>query len=187
MDSVVSFDSLTKASSSTDVLDETVQRPCQTSRVRRMWNILKKNFQLFAIVIAVMFGFLIGILVHDVVQQSTDPSTKELVMLIKFPGDIFIRMLRMIILPLTISSIVVALAEIDTNSASRLGKRTFLYYFTTTAFACILGVVLVKSIKPGEDGLDEKETGESNQLSALDSFLDLVRYKIYIYIITLEV
>lgn len=156
--------------------EETEQRIQPESRFRKAWESLKRNFQLFAIVVAVVLGFIIGILVHDVVQKSREPSTEELVMYIKFPGDIFIRMLRMIILPLTISSIVVALAEIDPMSAGKLGKRTFLYYFTTTVFACILGVVLVKSIRPGEESSEGEEDGQSNKLSALDSFLDLIRY-----------
>lgn len=176
MSSIIIVNSDAKERNLMDVLEATVERPRSTNRVRKIWEVLKNNCQLLAIVVAVVLGFIIGILVHDAVQQSTDPPTEEVVMYIKFLGNIFIRMLRMIILPLTISSIVVALAEIDTNSAGKLGKRTFVYYLTTTIFACVLGVVLVKSIKPGEDGSDEQEAGASNQLSALDSFLDLLRY-----------
>ena len=119
---------------------------------------------------SVFLGFLIGILIHDAVQDSVD--TKKVVMYIKFPGELFIRMLRMIIIPLTVASIVVALAEIDTGSVGKLGKRTFLYYFTTTVVATVLGILLVKIIKPGEDNNSKENTeSEPSQITALDSFL----------------
>ena len=134
------------------------------------------NAQLVAIVVSVFCGFLIGILVHDAVQESIDPPTEKVVMYLKFPGELFIRMLRMIIIPLTISTIVVALAEIDSGSAGKLGRRTFLYYLTTTVFATILGLVLVKIIRPGEEsGSESGEETEPSQITALDSFLDLLR------------
>ena len=75
----------------------------------------------------------------------------------------------MIIIPLTVSSIVVALADVDTSSAGKLGKRTFLYYLTTTVFATVLGLVLVETIKPGKDNNSESTTEdvESSQITAL--------------------
>lgn len=147
-----------------------------TSLASKIGTALWANAQLVAIVLSVIAGFLIGILVHDAVQESTDPPTEKVVMYIKFPGELFIRMLRMIIIPLTISTIVVALAEIDTGSAGKLGRRTFLYYLTTTVFATILGLVLVKIIRPGEDNDSESgEETEPSQITALDSFLDLLR------------
>ena len=161
-----------------DVLDESTEKspPEYQSHVRRIWKQIKDNSQLVAILASVILGFIIGVLIHDAVQKSTDPSTREVVMYIKFPGEIFIRLLRMIILPLTMSSIIVALADINAKSAGRLGKRTFIYYFSTTVFACILGVVLVKTINPGEASDKGKDDSEPRPISALDSFLDLIRY-----------
>ena len=148
-----------------------------TSLASKIGTTLLANAQLVAIVLSVIGGFLIGILVHDVVQESTDPPTEKVVMYIKFPGELFIRMLRMIIIPLTVSTVVVALAQIDTGSAAgKLGRRTFLYYLTTTVFATILGLVLVKIIRPGENsGSESGEETEPSRITALDSFLDLLR------------
>jgi Na+/H+-dicarboxylate symporter len=86
----------------------------------------------------------------------------------------------MIIIPLTVSSIVVALGEIDTGSAGKLGKRTFLYYLSTTVVATVLGLVLVKVIRPGEDSNSKTDVeNEPSQITAFDSFLDLLRYTFY--------
>ena len=159
-------------------IEANLENPVQvTSLASKIGTALLANAQLVAIVLSVIGGFLIGILVHNAVQESTDPPTEKVVMYIKFPGELFIRMLRMIILPLTVSTIVVALAQIDTGSAAgKLGRRTFLYYLTTTVFATILGIVLVKIIRPGEDsGFESGEETEPSQITALDSFLDLLR------------
>ena len=148
----------------------------------KIYSVLRANAQLVAIVVSVFLGFLVGILIHDAVQDSTEP--KKVVMYIKFPGELFIRMLRMIIIPLTVASIVVALAEIDAGSVGKLGKRTFLYYFTTTVVATVLGIVLVKIIRPGEDNnSEENEESEPSQITALDSFLDLLRYTLIIKVL----
>ncbi|CAB3998395.1 excitatory amino acid transporter 1-like [Paramuricea clavata] len=153
------------------------EEPQPTSRVSKIRNALLANVQLVAIVVSVILGFLIGILIHDAVQESTDPSTEKVIMYIKFPGELFLRMLRMIIIPLTVSSIVVALGEIDTCSAGKLGKRTFLYYLMTTVVATVLGLVLVKVIKPGEDSNSETNVeSEPSPITAFDSFLDVLRY-----------
>jgi Na+/H+-dicarboxylate symporter len=166
-----------KIDKSQDAIDveANFEEPRYTTRFSKLRRMLRANVQLVAIVVSVFLGFLIGIRIHDPVQDSTDP--RIVVMYIKFPGELFIRMLRMIIIPLTVASIVVALAEIDTGSVGKLGRRTFLYYFTTTVFATVLGIVLVKIIRPGEDN-DSKndEESEPSQITALDSFLDLLRY-----------
>ena len=57
------------------------------------------------------------------------------------------------------------------------GRRTVLYYLSTTLLAVILGIVLVVSIRPGESG--NKQAKEQKEISGphrnLDSFLDLIR------------
>ena len=90
------------------------EEPRNTIKFSKICDVLRANAQLVAIVVSVFVGFLTGILIHDAVQDSME--TKKIVMYIKFPGELFMRMLRMIIIPLTVASIVVALAEIDTGS-----------------------------------------------------------------------
>ena len=65
-------------------------------------------------------------------------------------GDIFISLLKLIIVPLIFSSIVVGVHR--TGSMARLGKiggRTLLYYLITTGLAMLLGLILVNLIRPG--------------------------------------
>ena len=137
------------------------EQPRYTTKFSKIRSVLQANVQLVAIVVSVFLAFLIGILIHDAVQHLTEP--KKVVMYIKFPGELFIRMLRMIIIPLTVASIVVALAEIDTGSVGKLGKRTFLYYFTTTVFATFSALCLLKLLNPVKI-TTPKRTQKANQI-----------------------
>lgn len=140
--------------------------------LRAVGSCVKKDLLLFFIVLGVLLGFLIGALVNDPVQKSS--NSKEIIMYISFPGEILMRMLKMIILPLIVSSLIVALAVLEAKAAGKLGRRALLYYLTTTILAVILGIILVVSIKPGE-GKGEKKGTESKHVQPVDSLLDLIR------------
>jgi Na+/H+-dicarboxylate symporter len=69
---------------------------------------------------------------------------------ISFLGDIFILMLKMIIAPLILASIVTGVASIgDVKRLGKLGAKTVLYYGVTTWTAIIIGLVLVNVLRPG--------------------------------------
>lgn len=131
------------------------------------------------IMVGVLIGFLFGILINDTVQKSTDPAPKEIAMIISFPGEIFLRMLKLIILPLIVSSIIVAVAVLDSKSTGKLGKRAIIYYMSTTVLAVILGIVLVSSIKPGATKTAGKSE-EQQHVEAVHSIFDLIRYLMFI-------
>ncbi|XP_046843178.1 excitatory amino acid transporter 3-like isoform X2 [Xenia sp. Carnegie-2017] len=135
---------------------------------------LMANLRLLMILVGVAVGFLVGILVNDAVQHSDDPTPKELTMYISFPGEIFLRMLSMIILPLITSSVIVAVAVLDSKLIGKLGIRAFIYYISTTLLAVIVGIILVSSIKPGVSDFDGKSK-EQVHAEAVHSMLDLIR------------
>jgi len=65
-------------------------------------------------------------------------------------GDIFLRALNMIIIPLILFSITTGVASIGSGSSlGRIGLKTIGYYFSTSLVAIITGFVLVSAIKPG--------------------------------------
>ncbi|KAG7459827.1 hypothetical protein MATL_G00214810 [Megalops atlanticus] len=98
-------------------------------------------------------------------------------MLISFPGDILMRMLKMLILPLIISSLITGLAGLDARSSGRMGTRAMVYYMSTTVIAAVLGVILVLGIHPGNPKLKTQVTTapKNQEVSSLDAFLDLIR------------
>ena len=67
-----------------------------------------------------------------------------------FVGTLFINALRMLIVPLIMSSIIVGVAGIGSGgNLGRLGGKTLLFYGVTTLLAILIGLVLVNLVQPG--------------------------------------
>ena len=84
------------------------------------------------------------------------------------------RMLKMLILPLIVSSLIIGLADLDQKASGKLGRRAIIYYMVTTILAVFLGIILVALIKPG-NGVASSSGKSNKDVRALDSFLDLIR------------
>jgi solute carrier family 1 (neuronal/epithelial high affinity glutamate transporter), member 1 len=68
----------------------------------------------------------------------------------KMIGDIFMKLLKMIVVPLILTSIIVGISSLgDIRKIGRTGGLTIAYYMTTTIIAVIIGIVLVTSMQPG--------------------------------------
>ncbi|XP_049599943.1 excitatory amino acid transporter 2 isoform X3 [Syngnathus scovelli] len=125
-------------------------------------------------VMGVVMGAVLGMLLRY--MKVTDSSALTMV---SFPGEILMRMLKMLILPLIISSLITGLAGLDARSSGRMGSRAMVYYMSTTIIAAILGVILVISIHPGNPklrgGSAVSAPPKNQEVSSLDAFLDLIR------------
>ena len=65
-------------------------------------------------------------------------------------GDIFISLLKMVIIPLVFSSIFMAMYHLGTpESLGKMGVKAVIYYFMTTAIAVLVGIIFVNLINPG--------------------------------------
>jgi proton glutamate symport protein len=96
---------------------------------------LKIHWQiLIALLIAILFGLFLG----------------DYAYLLTWMGDLFLRALKMIIIPLILTSVVSGVTNIgDAQNLGRLGLKTITYYISTSLFAIITGLVLVNLIQPG--------------------------------------
>jgi Na+/H+-dicarboxylate symporter len=102
--------------------------------------------------------------------------TPDAAMSIGWLGDLFLRLLKMIIIPLIFTSLVSGIASLgDAKSVGRIGLRTLIYYTITTTLAITVGLTLVNLLRPG-DGLDigastELPEGFVTSTSSLPEFL----------------
>ena len=103
--------------------------------------------------------------------------TREDITYIDFPGKIFVNILKMLILPLIVSSIISSLAQLDAQSSGKVGVRALVYYLATTLMAAILGIILVLTIRPGTRGnaVQIKPESKSAEGRTVDTILDLFR------------
>ncbi|QDE67557.1 sodium:dicarboxylate symporter [Myxococcus xanthus] len=70
-------------------------------------------------------------------------------------GQIFIRLLLMLVVPLLFSAIVAAVAELDLKQVGRLGARTLGYTVALSSISVLIGLVLVNTLEPGAGLSDE--------------------------------
>lgn len=136
----------------------------------RVKNVCKQNGLLILSVLAVVIGCLLGFFLRG--KQLSEQEVKYF----QFPGELLMRMLKMLILPLVVSSLMSGLAALDAKCSSRLGIMTISYYLWTTFVAVVVGIVMVYIIHPG--GAAQKEDSEDRNkpmTSSADALLDLIR------------
>ncbi|KAJ8980456.1 hypothetical protein NQ317_007652 [Molorchus minor] len=110
---------------------------------------IRRNLLTILTVIGVVAGCVTGIVIRNIEQKS---YSKRMSMYIAFPGDIFLRMLKCLIIPLLMSSVIHAIGSLDLGLSRKIAIRSILYYSATTISAVILGIILVVTIRPGVGG-----------------------------------
>lgn len=136
---------------------------------------LRQEILLVLMMIGVVVGFIISVSVNGSVNAIENPEDKKkTLMLIGFSGELFRNMLKMLVLPLIVASLVCALAGIDAKASGRIGQRAVIYYLCTTVAAVILGILVVSIIRPDSQAKSSEEK-EITPYRPLDAFLDLLR------------
>ncbi|XP_040276899.1 excitatory amino acid transporter 1 [Bufo bufo] len=129
----------------------------------------KNGFVLFT-VIAVIVGIILGFSV-----RSYKMSFRE-IKYFSFPGELLMRMLQMLVLPLIVSSLVTGMAALDSKASGKMGLRAVVYYMTTTIIAVIIGIIIVVVIHPGKGTKENMHReGKIEPVTAADAFMDLIR------------
>ncbi|OXU24088.1 hypothetical protein TSAR_004462 [Trichomalopsis sarcophagae] len=153
------------------------------SRAKRWKSCMSENLLMMMTVAGVFTGVILGFILRNMRDGPPGKEggwTKREIMYIQFPGELFLRMLKSLILPLIISSIVSAIGSLDLGLSGKIGMRSIYYYATTTICAVILGIALVEGIRPGTYGKEsDYKTDESQVLKRIvtteDTLLDLIR------------
>ena len=93
-------------------------------------------------------------------------------------GQLFINLIRMVVVPLVLCTIVAGSASVgDINKLGRVASKTLIYYFATTAVAVVLGLVFANIFNPGEglniatEGLKAKSATPPKMV---DVFLNII-------------
>ncbi|NXK34052.1 EAA3 protein, partial [Piprites chloris] len=128
------------------------------------------------LICSTFFMSLLGIGVGMLVREYGKLSKLDKVYF-AFPGELLMRMLKLIILPLIISSMITGVAALDSNISGKIGLRAVVYYLCTTVIAVILGIILVVAIKPGvtQKASDINRVGSTPEVTTVDAMLDLIR------------
>lgn len=149
-----------------------------TARGDRVRRCLRANLLVLLTVVAVIAGVALGLVVLKARGgEALDPATR---VAFGFPGELLLRLLKMIILPLVVCSLVGGAASLDPGALGRLGAWALLFFLLTTLLASALGVGLALALQPGASYRGPNVSTEARgpelpDKEVADSFLDLVR------------
>ncbi len=99
---------------------------------------MKKLALHWQILIALILGVLLGMWLPEYVKY------------VSWMGDLFMRALKMVIIPLILTSIISGIVNIGSlEKLGKIGLKTISYYLVTSIFAIVTGLFMVNLLKPG--------------------------------------
>ena len=114
----------------------------------------KPNRQTLYVVIALVLGIVVGELLNLTLNgtgEAKNPLLGQIISIFSVLTDIFLRLVKMIIAPLVISTLVVGMAKMgDINTVGRIGIKALLWFFSASLFSLLLGMFLVNVLEPGK-------------------------------------
>jgi len=136
---------------------------------------IKKNKLLLLTIFGVIAGVILGLSLREFSLSQTS------ILLLSYPGELFIRMLKLMILPLVIASLISGSASLNADINGTIVVKTMAYFLGTSFFNAVLGILLAIAIQPGsylaQEQLQDMVVKSSKPITAniLDGFLDLGR------------
>ncbi|EEB15083.1 Excitatory amino acid transporter, putative [Pediculus humanus corporis] len=133
--------------------------------------LIKDNLLLVVTLTGVVCGTISGLILRN--YQPSEDS----ILIISYPGEIFMRILKLIILPLVVSSLISCSASLNAKLNGKIAVKTLSYFVLTSFFNSCLGIILALLIHPGNQ--ESKTTLELEKdkkiINVLDNFLDIGR------------
>lgn len=107
----------------------------------------------------ILIGLVLGIAVGALLNHFGDEKAWWITNILQPAGDIFIRLIKMIVIPIVVASLIVGIAGMgDAKKLGRIGLKTILYFEVVTTIAILVGLVLANVFHPGT-GIDMSTLG----------------------------
>jgi Na+/H+-dicarboxylate symporter len=118
----------------------------------------------------IVAGMILGVVAGYIVFSSYDGETvKTIVPWLKLPTDIFLSLIKMVVAPLILSTIIVGISHMgDSGALGRIGLRAISWFITASLISIGLGLILVNLFKPGV-GQNYTASGEIGEVQKLDA------------------
>ena len=134
---------------------------------------LKKLNLAAQIGIAMILGIIVGAILW--LTMGSADANKFATEYIKPFGDIFVNLLKFIVVPLVLFSIMEGVISMkDITKVGKIGWKTVAYFLCTTAFACIIGLIIANVFKGAFPVLELAEGG-GYQGSGSASLIDTIK------------
>lgn len=111
------------------------------------------------------------------VLEARDKKTEPFSVL----ADVFLRLIKMIVAPLVLTTLVVGVAKLgDINAVGRIGGKTLLWFVGASLMSLLLGMILVNFFEPGiAMHLPVPDTGESSGIANVGFSLKNFLYHVF--------
>src|SRR6266702_3657369 len=110
----------------------------------------------------ILIGLVVGIAVGVVLNRFPQMCDSVVTGFLQPAGDIFIRLIKMVVVPIVFTSMVAGIAGVgDGRSLGRIGLKTLVYFEVVTTIAIVLGLVLGNVLQPGV-GTDMSQLGHTD-------------------------
>lgn len=107
----------------------------------------------------ILIGLVLGIALGATLNHFSAEKAWWISNVLQPAGDIFIRLIKMIVIPIVISSLIVGIAGVgDAKKLGRIGLKTIIYFEVVTTIAILVGLVLANLVHPGS-GIDMSTLG----------------------------
>src|SRR5262245_1566675 len=107
----------------------------------------------------IVIGLALGIAVGAALNQFGAEKTWWISTVLQPAGDIFIRLIKMIVVPIVIASLIVGIAGVgDAKKLGRIGLKTIIYFEVVTTLAIVVGLLMANLFQPGA-GIDMSALG----------------------------
>jgi Na+/H+-dicarboxylate symporter len=122
------------------------------------------------LLVRILIGLVLGGIVGLVAGES--------ILWVEPFGNLFVRLLKMIVMPLILTTLVIGAAGISPAELGKVGIKIVVYYLITSAFAVAVGLLMGNIFKPGL-GLDLGAVGEAagralERPSVVNTFLNII-------------
>ncbi|MBN3857873.1 cation:dicarboxylase symporter family transporter [Paraburkholderia sp. Ac-20340] len=110
----------------------------------------------------IVIGMIIGILVGVTLSRHPDLRSAAIKDYIQPAGDLFIKLIKMVVVPIVFTSMVVGIAGVgDGKSLGRIGLKTIVYFEVVTTIAIVVGLLFGNLLQPGV-GTDISQLGHAD-------------------------
>lgn len=148
--------------------------------LRSSENALNRDWLLtILILLGLVAGVVVGQMLYDGNYNANDPASVHAhagaLGIFEFIGaSVFMGLLKMLIIPLVASSVIVGVTSVgDFSRLGRIGIATLFYYFSTMLIAVIIGLVIVTTIRPGDDLAKTANVAQMMQEQQTDSLREI--------------
>ncbi|GGC56428.1 dicarboxylate/amino acid:cation symporter [Haloferax sulfurifontis] len=132
------------------------------SGIVSLWNRYRSVGIVYRIGVAFVLGSLVGLVVGE-------PATA-----LKPVGDLFVRLLKMLIVPIVVFTLLMGVRQLSPSSLGRVGLQVVGLYALTSAFAVAIGLGVSNLVSPGSRGLEELLAGAEAQSAEAPDAVEVV-------------